>query len=184
MSLLSIPFQPIDEENTAIRFAPDKGFLMLRKAVALCLVFNFSLADAETFKCTKPGGASYYSDAPCGGDKTVRVEQTLGSTSNGVTNQKLLGKMLDLCKKSIPDWIPYKDPGTLTFRDSPKLTGKYVVMTGAKAGPQQAIRMILNASSKSSAGRYSYSGMEDYFCYLSPSEMPTVLGIYTKAMEN
>jgi hypothetical protein len=155
---------------------------VLRKALVLFILMQVSLAHAETFKCSKAGGASYYSDTPCGTDKTVRVEKTLVTSANGQISQKLLGKMRDLCKESLKDWIPYSDPRNFTYREGSRLIGKNVVMKSAKGSPQPAIRFNLEATSRSSSNRYG--GTETtYYCYVTPSDMPSVIGIYTQLME-
>jgi len=154
---------------------------VLRKALVLLIVMQVSLAHAETFKCSKAGGASYYSDTPCGTDKTVRVEQTLATSANGQISQKLLGKMHDLCKDSVKDWVPYSDPRNFTYRDGSRLVGKNVMMKSPKGGSQAAIRFNLEATSRSSSNRYG--GTETYYCYVTPSDMPSVIGIYTQLME-
>jgi len=154
---------------------------VLLKILVLCITLHASFTHAETFKCSKAGGASYYSDTPCGIDKTVRIEQTLATSSNGQVSQKLLGKMYELCKSSIKDWIPYKDPATVTDRNGSRLMGKNVVMKGSKSNPQSAIRINLEAVSRTSYNRYA--GTETYYCYVTPSDMPVVLGIYTQMME-
>ena len=154
---------------------------MLRQALVLYIALHVSFAHAETFKCSKAGGASYYSDTPCGTDKTVRVEQTLATSSNGQISQKLLGKMHDLCKDSVKIWIPYSDPRNFTYREGNRLVGKNVVMKDGKGSPQPAIRFNLEAASRSSSSRYSST--ETYYCYVTPSDMPSVIGIYTQLME-
>jgi len=154
---------------------------VLRKALVLYIVLHASLTHAETFKCSKAGGASYYSDTPCGTDKTVRVEQTLATSSNGQISQKLLEKMHELCKGSLKNWIPYSDPKTFNYREGTRLIGKNVVMKDGKGSPQAAIRINLDAFSKSSYSRYGST--ETYYCYVTPSDMPSVIGIYTQLME-
>lgn len=154
---------------------------LLRTLVIAGLILHASSTAAETFKCAKPGGASYYSDVPCGTDKTVRIEQTLATSSGGQVSLKLLGRMNDLCKASIKDWLPYKDPVTLAWRESNRTSGKNVSFKSGKNPPQAAIRINLEASSKSTSSRYGST--EYYYCYVTPSDMPTILGIYTQLME-
>jgi len=89
--------------------------------------------------------------------------------------------MHDLCKDSVKNWIPYSDPRNFTYREGNRLVGKNVVMKDGKGSPQPAIRFNLEAASRSSSSRYSST--ETYYCYVTPSDMPSVIGIYTQLME-
>jgi hypothetical protein len=154
---------------------------MLRYTLAFCLILLGSSSFAETFKCARAGGASYYSDVPCGTDKTVLVEKTLASSASTQPNQKQTGKLFELCKAAIKDWIPYKDPATFIYRDGNRPAVRNVEIKDPKGIPQPAIRINMEANSRTSSNRYGST--EYYYCYVTPSDTASVIGIYTQPME-